>query len=74
MIALACPKAALNPGDVHTGMKGPERIETARLVLRKPTSADAEAVFHRYSSDPEVTKFLGWSRHRSVEQTRVFLT
>src|SRR5438034_11247057 len=55
-------------------MKGPERIETARLVLRKPTSADAENVFHGYSSDPEVTRFLGWPRHRSIEQTRLFLT
>ena len=55
-------------------MKGPERIETARLVLRKPTSADAENVFHGYSSDPAVTRFLGWPRHRSIEQTRLFLT
>ena len=55
-------------------MKGTERIETARLVLRKPTSADAENVFHGYSSDPEVTRLLGWPRHRSIEQTRLFLT
>ena len=54
-------------------MRGPERIETARLALRKPTFADAEAVFHRYASDPEVTKFLGWPRHRSIEHTRAFL-
>ena len=41
-------------------MKGPERFETSRLVLRKPTLADAEAVFIRYASDPEVTRYLGW--------------
>ena len=41
-------------------MKGPEHIETTRLVLRKPTAADAEAVYAQYSSDTEVTKYVGW--------------
>jgi RimJ/RimL family protein N-acetyltransferase len=54
-------------------MKAPERIETNRLVLRKPTLADADAVFARYASDPDVTKFMGWRRHQSVEETRAFL-
>jgi len=54
-------------------MKGQERIETARLVLRKPTPADAEAVFQRYASDREVTKFLSWRCHQSIEETRAFL-
>jgi RimJ/RimL family protein N-acetyltransferase len=54
-------------------MKGQERLETARLVLRKPTLADAEAVFQRYASDREVTKFLSWRRHQSIEETRAFL-
>ena len=51
----------------------PEQIETLRLVLRKPTFADAEAVFLRYANDPEVTKFLSWPRHQSIEDTRAFL-
>ncbi len=50
-----------------------ERIETPRLVLRKPVLADAEAVYARYSSDPEVTRFLSWPTHRSIEETRSFL-
>jgi RimJ/RimL family protein N-acetyltransferase len=54
-------------------MKGPERINTARLVLRKPRPADAELVFARYSADPEVTRFLGWPRHRVLDETRAFL-
>ena len=54
-------------------MKGPERFETSRLVLRKPTFADAEAVFIRYASDPEVTRYLGWPRHQSVDDTKAFL-
>jgi RimJ/RimL family protein N-acetyltransferase len=54
-------------------MKGPERFGTARLVLRKPTRADAEAIYHRYASDPQVTRFLGWPRHRMIDDTRAFL-
>jgi len=53
--------------------RAPERIETARLLLRKPALADAEAVFARYASDPEVARFLGWPRHRSLDDTRAFL-
>lgn len=54
-------------------MKGPETFETDRLILRKPASADAEALFAGYASDPEVTRFLSWRRHRSIEDTRAFL-
>jgi [ribosomal protein S5]-alanine N-acetyltransferase len=54
-------------------MKATEVIETERLLLRKPTLADAEAIFRRYASDPEVTRYLSWHTHRRVEQTRAFL-
>lgn len=48
-------------------------IETPRLRLRKPVAADAAAIFQRYSSDPEVTRYLGWPRHQSIAQTHTFL-
>ena len=51
----------------------PERIETDRLVLRRPRLADAAAIFARYASDPEVTRWVGWPRHTAVEQTEGFL-
>jgi RimJ/RimL family protein N-acetyltransferase len=54
-------------------VRAPERIETDRLLLRKPLPSDAEAIFARYASDPEVTRLLGWPTHRSLEQTREFL-
>ncbi len=54
-------------------MNAPERLETARLLLRRPSLADAESVFSRYASDPDVTRFLGWPMHRSIEDTRRFL-
>jgi ribosomal-protein-alanine N-acetyltransferase len=55
-------------------VKGPERFETSRLVLGKPTLADDEPVFIRYASDSEVTRYLGWPRHQSVDDTKAFLT
>jgi ribosomal-protein-alanine N-acetyltransferase len=54
-------------------MKAPERVETKRLVLRIPAMSDAEAIFSRYASDPEVTKYLSWPRHQSLEDTHAFL-
>jgi [ribosomal protein S5]-alanine N-acetyltransferase len=56
-----------------TIMKAPERIDTARLVLRRPRIADAADIFERYAADEEVTRFVGWPRHRTVDETRGFL-
>jgi ribosomal-protein-alanine N-acetyltransferase len=54
-------------------MKAPEQLTTTRLLLRKPKQADAELIFSRYASDPDVTLYLGWPRHTTIEQTRAFL-
>lgn len=54
-------------------MKGPERVETSRLVLRRPHQRDAEMIFARYSADPKVTRFLSWRTHRLIDETRAFL-
>jgi [ribosomal protein S5]-alanine N-acetyltransferase len=54
-------------------MKSTERIETERLLLRKPRAEDAEEIFRRYASDPEVTRYLSWPTHRRLEQTHAFL-
>jgi RimJ/RimL family protein N-acetyltransferase len=54
-------------------MKKPESIETVRLTLRRPRASDAPAIFDGYASDPEVTRYLGWPRHRTVDDTRAFL-
>jgi len=47
----------------------PERFETERLGLRRPTLADAPAMFANYANDPEVTTYLTWPPHASVEET-----
>jgi RimJ/RimL family protein N-acetyltransferase len=52
----------------------PERFETDRLILRLPELADAEAIFGTYAQDAEVTRYLTWRPHTSIEQTREFLS
>jgi [ribosomal protein S5]-alanine N-acetyltransferase len=47
-------------------------LETERLILRKMAPSDAEAVF-AYASDPEVTRYVIWETHRSIEDSRAFL-
>ena len=54
-------------------MKAPQVIETDRLVIRKPEMSDADEIFERYSSDPEVGEFLAWPIQESVDETRAFL-
>ena len=54
-------------------MKAPAQIETTRLRLLRPAAADAALIFERYASDPDVTKFLGWPRHKSVADTQAFV-
>lgn len=44
-----------------------------RLVLRLPRLSDAAAMYAGWAFDPEVTKFLIWSPHRSVEVTLAYL-
>jgi ribosomal-protein-alanine N-acetyltransferase len=59
--------------DDRGDFRAPERIETARLVLRRPRPDDAAAIFARYASVPEVTHYMSFVRHVSVDQTRAFL-
>lgn len=50
--------------------KGTQTIETERLILRRFRMEDAQAMFNNWASDDEVTKFMTWSSHDSVETTR----
>jgi [ribosomal protein S5]-alanine N-acetyltransferase len=51
-----------------------ERIETERLLLRRPRQSDAQAIFDSFASDRDVTRYLSWPTHRSVADTLAFLT
>ena len=50
-----------------------ETLTTRRLILRRPRLEDAEAIFSRYSGDAEVTRYLGWPRHQTVDDARSFV-
>jgi [ribosomal protein S5]-alanine N-acetyltransferase len=50
----------------------PPPLVTDRLLLRGWEPHDLDAVF-AYASDPEVTLFMSWERHRSPDDARAFL-
>ena len=50
--------------------RGTAIIETPRLIIRQFTTDDAEAMFRNWANDPEVTKYLTWPTHGSVEITK----
>lgn len=53
---------------------GTQRIETDRLLLRRFVPADAEDMYNCWASDQEVTKYLTWPAHSSVEVSRMVLS
>lgn len=49
---------------------GSKIIETNRLILRPFNIDDAEDMFNNWASNDNVTKFLTWPSHSSVEITK----
>jgi RimJ/RimL family protein N-acetyltransferase len=45
-----------------------------RVTLRAPTVDDADLLFERIASDPEVTRYLSWRPHPNVDETRRVIT
>lgn len=45
-------------------------LETEKLILRKFIEEDDEDMFNNWASDSEVTKFLTWPNHGSVQISR----
>ena len=52
----------------------PESFETSRLRLRPPRLEDSQIIFETYAQDREVTRYLTWLPHRSVETTKQFVS
>ncbi|MFL2129664.1 GNAT family N-acetyltransferase [Ruoffia sp. FAM 24228] len=48
---------------------GTKEIETDRLLLRRFTKADAQAVYTNYARDDLATKYLTWPSHQDVSVT-----
>ena len=58
--------------------RGTQTIETPRLLLRRATVEDAQAMFDHWASDhwasdPQVTRYLMWPAHTSTDITRQVL-
>ncbi len=52
---------------------GTQQLETPRLILRRAQAEDTEAMFVNWASDPEVTRYLTWPTHESVDTTHTVL-
>ena len=52
---------------------GTKKLETDRLILRPFTLEDADTMYKNWASDPDVTKYLPWTPHESVQVTRSLL-
>jgi RimJ/RimL family protein N-acetyltransferase len=51
----------------------PETISTTRLILRPVTAGDAQAIFDTYAQDADVTRYLTWRPHRSIEDAHTYV-
>lgn len=54
----------------HNGTK---KINTNRLLLRKFKVSDAEDAFKNWANDEDVTKYLTWKPHGSLNITKILL-
>ncbi len=52
---------------------GTRELATERLTLRRFEIEDAEHMYYNWASDPEVTRYLTWPAHKSVEVTEQVL-
>ena len=52
---------------------GTQEIKTKRLTLRRFAVEDAQAMYDNWASDPEVTRYLTWPTHGSVDISAMVL-
>lgn len=48
-------------------------LSTERLILRRLTNEDANSIYNNWANDPEVTKYVTWNEHKSIEDTKQIL-
>lgn len=53
--------------------QGTKVLKTDRLILRPFRISDAQKMYDNWASDPEVTRFLTWPTHTSVDVARKVL-
>lgn len=50
--------------------QGTLRLTSPRLILRPLQLSDAESMFLGWATDPDVTQYLSWKPHISVDETK----
>lgn len=53
--------------------KGTQEIKTERLLLRRFKVRDAEDMFKNWANDERVSRYVGWSPHKSPKFTKKLL-
>ena len=53
--------------------KGTINLETNRLLLRRLTMDDAQEMFDNWASNPNVSKFMTWPAHSSIEISKMVI-
>ena len=48
-------------------------LETERLLLRPFKETDARSMFDNWASDPEVSKYMTWNHHETIETTETII-
>lgn len=54
--------------------QGTINLKTERLILRKLNLSDAEDIFNNWGSDNDVSKYMIWNTHQSIDDTRKWLS
>ncbi|MDT5069635.1 MAG: hypothetical protein QOK02_5790 [Mycobacterium sp.] len=49
-------------------------LTTERTTLRAPHVDDAETMYDELACDPQVTRYMSWTPHRGVDETRRVIT
>lgn len=62
------------PADGELRHVGTRTLETERLVLRRFSEDDAQAMFKNWAGDPEVTKYLIWKPYKDADGVRKYLS
>lgn len=48
-------------------------LETERITLRQLRTEDASQVYNNWAKDPDVTRFMRWTAHKSICETTIWL-
>lgn len=54
-------------------MQTPDWYQTERLMIRPHHREEAEEIFYSYASKTEVTRYVTWATHSSIDDTRRYL-